>query len=66
MTTYHALVFEAVEGGFWCQVAELPGCATQGESLDELMANARDAIEVFTNAMREDGDAVPREKYVAT
>ncbi len=40
-----AVVHEAEEGGFWAEVPALPGCATQGETLDELRANLLEAIE---------------------
>lgn len=40
-----ALVHEAEEGGFWAEVPAIPGCATQGETIDELMANLKEAIE---------------------
>lgn len=39
------IVHEAEEGGFWGEVPALPGCASQGETLDELIANLREAIE---------------------
>ncbi len=42
-----AVVHEAEEGGFWAEVPALPGCATQGETLDELLANLREAIEGY-------------------
>jgi predicted RNase H-like HicB family nuclease len=38
------VVHEAEEGGFWGEVPALPGCASQGETLDELLANLREAI----------------------
>jgi predicted RNA binding protein YcfA (HicA-like mRNA interferase family) len=34
------LVHEAEEGGFWAEVPVLPGCASQGETMDELIANS--------------------------
>ncbi|MTW15132.1 type II toxin-antitoxin system HicB family antitoxin [Rhodoplanes serenus] len=40
-----AVVHEADEGGFWAEVPAIPGCATQGETLDELLQNLREAIE---------------------
>jgi predicted RNase H-like HicB family nuclease len=40
-----AVVHEAEEGGFWAEVPAIPGCATQGETMDELIANLHDAIE---------------------
>ena len=39
------VVHEAGEGGFWAEVPALPGCATQGDSLEELMQNLREAVE---------------------
>ncbi|NEX15476.1 MAG: HicB family protein [Halochromatium sp.] len=39
------IVHPAQEGGFWAEVPAIQGCATQGETLEELQANLRDAIE---------------------
>lgn len=33
------------EGGYWGEVPELPGCASQGETIDELLINIIDAIQ---------------------
>jgi predicted RNase H-like HicB family nuclease len=41
----NAVVHEAEEGGLWAEVPAIPGCASQGETLDELMQNLREAIE---------------------
>ncbi len=38
------LVHEADEGGFWAEVPALPGCVSQGETIEELTANIREAI----------------------
>ena len=43
--TIEIVVHEAEGGGFWAEVPAIPGCATQGESLDELLRNLREAIE---------------------
>jgi predicted RNase H-like HicB family nuclease len=40
-----AIVHDAAEGGYWAEVPAIPGCATQGETLDELFANLKEAIE---------------------
>ena len=40
-----AIVHEVEEGGFWAEVPGIPGCATEGETLDELMENLEEAIE---------------------
>lgn len=38
------IVHEAEEGGFWAEVPALPGCASQGETMDDVVANVRQAI----------------------
>jgi predicted RNase H-like HicB family nuclease len=45
--TLKAIVHKAEEGGFWAEVPALPGCATQGETLDEVEANLREAIDAW-------------------
>jgi predicted RNase H-like HicB family nuclease len=40
-----AIIHEAEEGGFWAEVPAIPGCATQGDTMDELMRNLHEAIE---------------------
>jgi predicted RNase H-like HicB family nuclease len=39
------VVHESEEGGFWAEVPMIPGCATQGDTMEELMAHVREAIE---------------------
>jgi predicted RNase H-like HicB family nuclease len=39
------VIHEAEEGGFWAEVPAIPGCATQGDTMEELMANIHEAIE---------------------
>jgi len=43
--TFKVIVHRAEEGGFWAEVPAIPGCATQGETHEELIANVREAIE---------------------
>jgi predicted RNase H-like HicB family nuclease len=45
---------EAEEGGFIGYVAELPGANTQGETLEEVRENLRDAIELILNSNRDE------------
>jgi predicted RNase H-like HicB family nuclease len=40
-----AIAHEEDEGGYWAEVPAIPGCAIQGETIDELLANLREAIE---------------------
>lgn len=39
------VVHQAEEGGFWAEVPAIPGCATQGETFEELLANLYEAVE---------------------
>ncbi len=39
------VVHEAEEGGYWAEVPAIPGCATQGETFQELLANIYEAVE---------------------
>jgi len=39
------IVHEAEEGGFWAEVPAIPGCATQGQTLEELLKNLYEAVE---------------------
>ena len=39
------VIHEAEEGGFWAEVPSIPGCATQGESFEELLSNLYEAVE---------------------
>lgn len=47
MNTYNVIVHSAEEGGYWAEVPDLPGCATEGNTLDELAANVREAISLY-------------------
>jgi len=39
------VVHEAEEGGFWAEVPAIPGCATQGDTFEEPLANLYEAVE---------------------
>jgi predicted RNase H-like HicB family nuclease len=39
------IVHEAGEGGYWAEVPAIPGCATQGETFEELLTNLYEAVE---------------------
>lgn len=38
------VIHDAEEGGYWAEVPALPGCTSQGETMDELLVNLREAI----------------------
>ncbi len=39
------IVHEAEEGGYWAEVPAIPGCATQGDTFEELLSNLYEAVE---------------------
>jgi predicted RNase H-like HicB family nuclease len=39
------VIHEAEEGGYWAEVPAIPGCATQGDTLGELLRNLREAVD---------------------
>ena len=43
--SYTVIVHEAEEGGYWGEVLELPGCVSQGETMEEFRHNIREALE---------------------
>jgi predicted RNase H-like HicB family nuclease len=43
--TLKVLIHSAKEGGYWAEVPALPGCVSQGETVNELRSNIREAIE---------------------
>lgn len=44
---FKVLLIEEPEGGYSVEIPELPGCFTEGDSLAEALANAREAIECY-------------------
>ncbi len=41
---YTILIHQAEEGGFWSEVPALPGCFSQGETIDETLLNTKEAV----------------------
>jgi predicted RNase H-like HicB family nuclease len=39
------IIHEAEEGGFWAEVPAIPGCVTQGDTIEELISNLYEAVE---------------------
>ena len=41
----NVVIHDAEEGGYWAEVPAIPGCATQGETFEELLSNLYEAVE---------------------
>jgi predicted RNase H-like HicB family nuclease len=53
--TYAVLIHQDPEGGFWGEVPALPGCYSQGETINQLKDNIREAIAGVLEVMKELG-----------
>jgi len=51
---YTVIFHQAEEGGYWAEVPALPGCYSQGESIEETVKNTREAIEAHIEALKEE------------
>ena len=61
---YSVVVHQAEEGGFWVEVPALPGCYSQGESLEETLENVREAISLYLEVIRDQGRDTPQDADV--
>lgn len=52
-------------GGYTVEVPSLPGCVTEGDTVEEALANAREAIDLYIATRRELGLDVPAEDGAA-
>jgi len=39
------IIHDAEEGGYWAEVPSIPGCATQGDTFEELLSNIYEAVD---------------------
>lgn len=63
MYKYETIIYWSDEDQlFIADVPELPGCMAHGESPDEALKNAQDAMELWIDTAREYGDPVPEPK----
>ena len=56
---YPITVYPQPEGGYVAMIKDLPGCITQGETPDELMANIEEARQLWIETVYEHGDEIP-------
>ena len=56
---YPITVYPQPEGGYVAMIKDLPGCITQGETPDEIMANIEEARQLWIETVYEYGDEIP-------
>ena len=59
--TYRILLNREPEGGYTVTVPALPGCITYGENVDEAIAMAKEAIELYIESLVEHNEPIPDE-----
>ncbi len=62
MRKYTVILHSADEGGYWAEVPALPGCYSQGETVEEALLHVREAIEAHLAAIEGEGRAIPGEQ----
>lgn len=58
---YTVILEQEADGGYVASVPALPGCVSQGNSRGEVIANIREAIELYVEDCRDAGDPIPTE-----
>ncbi len=59
MYTYKIHLHKEPEGGYTVTVPSLPGCITYGEDVDEAIAMAKEAVELYLEELQERGETIP-------
>lgn len=62
---YPVTLFAEPEGGYTAMIQDLPGCMTQGETLQEAMDNIEDARKLWIATAYEFGDAISTPTEIA-
>lgn len=55
------LIPDHESGGYTVEVPSLPGCISEGDTVEEALVNIKDAIAVFEEALIELGREIPQE-----
>lgn len=61
---YVIIIHVAEEGGYWAEFPALPGCYTQGETIEEVLEDAPEAVQSHVKALHEFGQLVPNQRLV--
>jgi predicted RNase H-like HicB family nuclease len=58
------IVHNAEEGGYWAEVPAILGCATQGETFEELLTNIYEAVEACLSVDLDEIEVTPQDKVL--
>ena len=63
--SYTVLFEPAEEGGYVAFCPALPGLVTEGDTMEEVRARVKEAIEAYLESLRKDGQPIPADKHIA-
>ena len=58
---YTIIIHVAEEGGYWVEVPALPGCFSQGETVEETINNIKEAVDLHIEVLIEEGQKIPED-----
>ena len=59
---YRILLRKEIEGGYTVTIPSLPGCITYGDTIEEAIKMAKEAIELHIESLKEHGEEIPTEE----
>lgn len=62
LLSYRILLRKEPEGGYTVIVPSLPGCVTYGDTIDEAIETAKEAIELYIESLKEHDEEIPTEE----
>jgi len=62
LLSYKVLLRKEPEGGYTVIVPSLPGCVTYGDTIEEGIEMAKEAIELYIESLKKHGEEIPTEE----
>ena len=62
LLNYRVLLRKELEGGYTVTVPSLPGCVTFGDTIEEAIRMAKEAIDLYIESLKEHGEDIPTEE----
>lgn len=65
-TRYYRVILkpDPEQGGYWVEVPALPGCYTQGDTIEEAIKMAEDVITLYVEDLIESGEPIPEDDSI--
>ena len=63
-TIYYPAIFHYENGGYWCEFPDLSGCFSQGDSVIDILENAKKTLVFYTKSILERGINIPNARSI--